>query len=69
MEVRVKKSKFRVGDRVITNARYKKTTGFEKPIEGRILRETGWQAEVWLVQMDGFAKPQRVHESMMEKAR
>lgn len=61
------KKKFKAGDLIVTNAMFAKVIGNKKPISGTVLKETGWQADVWQVRLDGFAKPQRIHAGMMEK--
>lgn len=69
MQRNKKKSNFRAGDAVRTNARYARVVGNKEPHEGTLVKQTGWQADVWLVAMPLFEKPQRIHESMLEKVK
>lgn len=62
-----KKSSFKTGDAVRTNERYARVIGNAVPHEGTLVKQTGWQADVWLVNMPLFTRPQRIHESMLEK--
>lgn len=61
------KSKFKPGDAVVTSAAYARVTKFKRPIEGTLIKQTGWQADVWHVRLDGFARPERLHSSMFVK--
>lgn len=61
------KSKFKPGDKVVTSANYARATGFKRPIEGRLIKQTGWQADVWQVRLEGFPKPERLHSTMFVK--
>lgn len=61
------KSKFKAGDVVQTSAKFLRVTGFRERIEGVVLRAAPYGDGVWLVQMTPFVRPQRVHESMLER--
>lgn len=59
------KSKLKPGDKVVTNAQYARITKFERPTEGYLIKQTGWQSDVWLTMMDGFEVAQRIHSSLL----
>lgn len=60
-------SKFSPGDKVVTSGAYARVTKFKTPIAGVLIKETGWQSDVWQVQLNGFPKPERLHSSMFVK--
>jgi hypothetical protein len=64
-----RKQALKQGDRVQTNARYARVIGNRTPHVGVLIREQRWRSGLWSVDMEGFDRPQLIHESMMEKAK
>ncbi len=60
------KSKLKIGDRVQTNARYARDISRVQRT-GVLMRELTWISGLWRVWLDGFPRPQHVHENYLER--
>ena len=61
-----KKKPFKDGMAVATNGGYAKIVGNAAPVPGTLVKRVGYAAEVWVVRLQGYAKPQYIHERYLE---